>query len=109
MGGRFEQKLTKGTKMSLFESPFSRLSPVESPFLAANFVFQVQGLFSWIDSFAHWTSRKNCCGPVMGLVTVFWPAMTTTGGEFEFQADGEARFVVSIMEVIWLMRLRRAE
>src|SRR5258706_12477595 len=45
----------------------------------------------------------------MGLVTVFWPATTTTGGEFEFQADGEARFVVSIIEVIWLMRLRRAE
>ena len=45
----------------------------------------------------------------MGLVTVFWPAMTTTGGEFEFQADGEARFVVSIIEVIWLMRLRRTE
>src|SRR5260370_20756055 len=35
--------------------------------------------------------------------------MTTTGEEFEFQADGEARFVVSIIEVIWLMRLRRAE
>src|SRR5437763_17114055 len=45
----------------------------------------------------------------MGLVTVFWPAMTTDAGELVLQNAGEARFVVSIIEVIWLMRLWRAE
>src|SRR5437763_35922 len=35
--------------------------------LAANFVFQIQGLFSWVDSFSHWTSRQGWCGPGMGL------------------------------------------
>jgi hypothetical protein len=30
----------------------------------------------------------------MGLVTVFWPLMTTGAGEFVTQAAGECRFVV---------------
>src|SRR5438477_12628378 len=51
----------------------------------------ISGFFRW---FAHWTSRKNCCGPVMGLVTVFWPAITTGAGELVTQAAGETRLVV---------------
>ena len=39
-------------------------------------------------------SRKNCCGPVMRLVTVFWPAMTTGAGELVLQTTGETRLVV---------------
>src|SRR5215831_10337673 len=61
-------------------------------FIRSSFAFWC--LFSWIDSFAHWISRKNCCGPVTGLVTVFWPAMTTGAGELVLQTTGETRLVV---------------
>src|SRR6266567_2704635 len=50
--------------------------------------------FSWIHSFDYWINRKNCCAPVMGLVTVFCPAMTTGAGELVVQTAGETRLVV---------------
>ena len=45
-------------------------------------------------SFAHWINLKNCCGPVMGLVTVFWPLTTTGEVELVLQTTGETRLVV---------------
>ena len=42
----------------------------------------------------YWLNRKNCCVPEMGLVTVFWPLMTTGDGKLVFQTAGETRFVV---------------
>src|SRR5258708_2671318 len=42
----------------------------------------------------YWLSRKNCCGPEMGLVTVFWPLATTGAAEKGVQIAGKTRFVV---------------
>jgi len=105
----------QGKKIWLFESPFSPLAPFQSPFLyspanpecrrfwlrppglyslAANFGFQVQCAFSWYDSFVQWINRKDCCGPEMGLVTVYWPFTTTGAAELVLQTAGETRLVV---------------
>jgi hypothetical protein len=42
---------------------------------------------------AHWLSRKNCCVPELGLVTVFCPFTIRGAGTLVLQT-GEARFVV---------------
>ena len=39
-------------------------------------------------------SRKNCCVPEMGLVTVFSPLTTTGAEELVVQNAAEPRFVV---------------
>ena len=42
----------------------------------------------------HWLNRKNCCVPVIGLVTVFWPLTTTGAGRLVVQTAEGLRFVV---------------
>jgi hypothetical protein len=46
------------------------------------------------DRVAHWLSRKNCCVPKMGLVTVFCPLTTTGFAEIGVQTAVAARLVV---------------
>jgi hypothetical protein len=51
-------------------------------------------MFSLVNSFDYWLNRKNCCVPVMELVTPFCPFTTTGAGELVAQTAGGARFVV---------------
>ena len=50
-------------------------------------------VFALTDCSIHWLNRKNCCVPVMGLVTVFCPLTTTDERRFVLQT-GAKRFVV---------------
>jgi hypothetical protein len=45
-------------------------------------------------NYDYWLNLKNCCEPVMGLVTVFCPLTTTGAGELVAQTADEPRFVV---------------
>jgi hypothetical protein len=42
----------------------------------------------------YWLSLKNCCEPVMGMVTVFCPLTTMGAGELVVQTADGPRFVV---------------
>ena len=56
--------------------------------LAGSFLAAIAGIRS-----AHWLNLKNCCVPEMGLVTVYWPLITTEAEKLLVQT-GDKRFVV---------------